>query len=65
MKSIEIWKLVFEADAAINANFSSKQIKAIHLAINKAINENSDHHLVLGETRFKAVSPDGHEENGS
>jgi hypothetical protein len=56
---------VFEADAAINANFSSQQIKAIHLAINKAINENSDHHLVLGETRFKAVSPEGHEENGS
>ena len=49
MNSIEIWKLTFTAPVAINHEFADGQITKIHQAIVKAINENSDHKLLLGE----------------
>ncbi len=49
MNSIEIWKLTFEAPVAINNNFAEGQLTKIQQAIVKAINENSDHNLLLGD----------------
>ncbi len=49
MNSIEIWKLTFEAPVAINNKFAEGQLTKIQQAIVKAINENSDHNLLLGD----------------
>ena len=49
---IEIWELKFSADVAVNHQLNKEHIKAIQYAMIKAINENAEHNLLVGETRM-------------
>jgi len=62
MKNIELWQLKFTADVAVNHQLNSDHVKAVQLAIIKAINENSDNNLVIGTTRM-TIEPDENEKS--
>ena len=55
MNDIEIWELRIKANAAINHLFSDEEKIAIQEAVVKAINENSNHRLLLGEVTLEVT----------
>ncbi len=49
-KTVGLCELKFRVDVAINHKFETDRLETIRLAIEKAINDNANHSMVMGES---------------
>ena len=49
-QTLGVRELKFKVDVAINHKFETDRMETLRLAIEKAINDNANHSLVMGES---------------
>jgi hypothetical protein len=54
-ETIGLCELKFRVDVAINHKFETDRLETLRLAIEKAINENANHSMVMGESMIELL----------
>jgi len=54
-ETIGLCELKFRVDVAINHKFETDRLETIRLAIEKAINDNANHSMVMGESMIELL----------